>query len=125
MPRELVDEAIQRYRGVARDGMPPDELQPLIVLRSLHMRTLVLLLLLVPYARPVHADEDKIIKALKQRPLRIIRDEKKRGEPIIGLWFPASRIPTDADWKLLRGLKHLRWVELGGPKVNDATLKGV
>src|SRR5262249_21300610 len=84
-----------------------------------------LILALAPWMTvSIRADEaeDRAVKAIEKLGGRIIRDEKAKGKPIVGVNLAATPV-TDADLKALAGLKQLQRLDLRQTHVTDAGLK--
>src|SRR5262249_12689304 len=81
-------------------------------------------LVLALAAVSIRADEaeDKAVEAIRKVGGRITRDEKAKGEPIVGVDFDNTGI-RDVALKHLAGFKQLRELYLSGTEVTDAGLK--
>jgi hypothetical protein len=84
-----------------------------------------LLLAFAPWmAVSIRADEaeDKAVKFIKKLDGRILRDEKAKDNPIVGVGLGRTKV-TDAGLKHLAGLKQLQLLVLTNTNVTDAGLK--
>jgi hypothetical protein len=66
--------------------------------------------------------EDAAVRAVERLGGRVVRDERAKGRPVVGVDLHGTAT-TDADLKILLAFAHLRDLDLGQTRITDAGLQ--
>src|SRR5262245_6895784 len=68
--------------------------------------------------------EEKAVQAIKKLRGKVVRDDSVAGKPVVEVYL-IGRSLSNADLAVLKPLKHLRLLDLGGSEVTDEGLAGL